>query len=165
MPSSFCLISEYTRPLHLQTKTSPDLNPTLNKAGAFSVSYHTNSADSWPSSTIYCLRGLRMITIGCEDRSSSVQQVRAVDEGRQADRLPQHSSAPVPAFLARRSLETWASKAPSAVLCRSDGQSHLDGTRPLPAKGLVARGCQYTKCDWRILHEPQDQVFHMMHTR
>ena len=119
MPSSFRLISEYTRPLHLQTKTSPDLNPTLNKAGAFSVSYHTNSADSWPSSTIYCLWGLHMITIRCEDHSSSVQQVRAVDEGRQADRLPQHSSAPGPAFLARRSLETWASKAPSTVPCRS----------------------------------------------
>ena len=148
MPSSFCLISEYMCPLHLQTKTSPDFNHTLNKAEVFLVSYHTNSGDSWPSSTIYCLRGLRMITIRCEDRSSSMQQVRAVDKSRQADCLPQHFSAPGPAFLARRSFKTWASKVPSAVPCRSNGQSHLDGTRPLPAKGLVARGCQYTKCDW-----------------
>ena len=62
-PSSFLLISGYTRLLHLQTKTSPALNPTPNKAGASSVSYHTNSADSWPSSAIYCLRGLRMISV------------------------------------------------------------------------------------------------------
>ena len=62
-PPSFHLISDYTRPLHLQTKTFPALNPTPNMVGAFSVSYHTNSADSWPSSAIYCLRELPMISV------------------------------------------------------------------------------------------------------
>lgn len=52
----YILSIESTHPLHLHIP-----NHTPNTTGTFSVSYHTNSVTSSPSSEIYRLWGLRMI--------------------------------------------------------------------------------------------------------